>query len=265
MKEVMSTLTEAQLAKLKSIYLGKYPTMYAWGATVTDEQAKDIILRTDRFLTRAEENAGGNNRAWNKAARHALGFEPEIIRGTDSFFWMDLEIAVREKVGFIETEYVRNTWASCSSLSGPNGWCQPNGTIWQTLVLGKYPEAEEIYAEWVKLAQAFTYLDLTVTLEPESSTGWEGGQIEYPPVVSFRVQKGSVEILPDPLTLPSNSSSLYKATLVEPNSVLPHRSSEQGLRDEWILEYGTKLKPVIAEAFAELTAARAAIANKKDI
>ncbi len=48
-----------------NIALPKWPQMIVTGKPVTIHQAKDIILRTDSFLTDSYEHAGGNNQEFN--------------------------------------------------------------------------------------------------------------------------------------------------------------------------------------------------------
>ena len=61
--------------ELKNMRLPKWPHMVVWGTPVTQEQAKDIIFRTDAFLTHMSSYAGGNNHAWNAWANQTLGRE----------------------------------------------------------------------------------------------------------------------------------------------------------------------------------------------
>lgn len=73
------------------------------------------------------------------------------------------------KVGRIETEYVENSWFSCSFVDGPHGWMHPDGTIGFADNVGKWPSVESIYEEWEKIGNAFPQLDLKVTIMSEES------------------------------------------------------------------------------------------------
>ena len=60
------------MTKLKDRYLPKWPLMYTTGKPVTQEQAKEIIRRTDTFFI----GYSGNNRAYNQRVRRLLGMPP---------------------------------------------------------------------------------------------------------------------------------------------------------------------------------------------
>jgi hypothetical protein len=53
------------ISVLSSGSLPKWPQMIVTGKPVTVENAKDIIFRTDSFLTSSDEFSGGNNKEFN--------------------------------------------------------------------------------------------------------------------------------------------------------------------------------------------------------
>ena len=256
-------LSPQQLLDKLDISLPKWPQMLVWGEAVTPDQAQDIILRTDHFLTSLYEHSGGNNHQWNRWARETLGLtwvnrvladEPEATR------WR-LQSAVQEHLnkalGVVETGYVHNTWASSSYVHGPYGWAHPDGTIGFCDSIGKWPSVREVLDEWALVANAFPYLSLKATLmsEPPWDVDDEPSDAESVPLVTFAVANGQAEILAErvlpPVAPPRRSITHRCRQLFTPGR-------EQGLSDAWIVEYGKRLEPLLVAA---VKAARASLAT----
>lgn len=166
--------------------------MLVHGDKVTKEQALEIIRRTDTFFLRGY---GGNARDFNKAAWEILRY-PQHPSGDHD--WCEVENARGgwlKEWGIVETEYVHNSWISSSYIGGPYGWCNPSGVIHYTDNIGKWPSATDVYTDWLVLAKAFPFLNLTAIL-------MDGEQFEddreTKPVIGFFVANGRVEILWDP-------------------------------------------------------------------
>lgn len=236
---------------LDKISLPKWPQMYVFGTSVTVAQAKDIIMRTDHFLTDVHEYGGGNNHQWNNWARHELGYAQvsalaQSLGKPHEFRFPDMVgQKLIEALGVIENEYVRNDWASSSYAYGPHGWCHPDGTIWYADNIGKWPKAEDVFLEWERLATAFPYLDLTVTLMSA-----EHSEENIKPVVSFRVQNGSVRLLDEPRVPEYPAGHCRRdifAFILSPGDF----SIEQGLPNDWIYEYAAKTQPLVEKAVEE--------------
>lgn len=163
---------------------------------------------------------------------------------------------IREALGFITTEYVSNSWASCAFIYGPHGWCSPDGTILYVDNVGKWPSVQDVFNDFVILAKAFPYVALTATLM--NGEECEEGIL---PVITFVVENGSVR-------LTDEHESFHYATKGTPDRSIDHAISqlgffgrEQGLPDEWIIEYGQKITPIIEPIMAEL---RVKLANLSD-
>lgn len=153
-----------------NIELPKWPQALIWGKTVSEAQAKDIIRRTDYFLTSTSDYTGGNNRDWNKQVRKLMGvthFNEVLERifgkeGCIEKFTHETEL--RKLLGWLDIDYLKNDWASSAFVYGPLGWCHPSGKIHFTDSIGKWPTTEEVLQELNTLHAAFPYLDLTCTL-----------------------------------------------------------------------------------------------------
>lgn len=234
---------------IKKVVLPKWPQMLVWGKSVTQEQAYEIIVRTDSFLISLDEYSGGNNKRWNEWARNALGFNSALaaikLAAPDNAWQLRYDVVNRlmELSGFVDTAYVTNSWASSAFVFGPHGWCSPEGKIEYVDNVGKWPSAEDILSDWEKIANAFRYLDLTVTL-----MDGEGCEEDRTALVSFRVLDGQVTVM-DPV-LPPVAPVERDVTAVV-SRITSGRDSEQGLPDDWIVQRGIELAPLIEQAISE--------------
>ncbi len=240
---------------LLSLTLPKWPQMLVWGAPVSEAQAKDIILRTDTFLSDLSEYAGGNNHRWNAWARNELGIREAVSRmqrqqdGEATVDW-PLQHAVQERfqqlLGHVPTGYVHNNWASCSFIFGPHGWVHPTGAVSFVDNVGKWPSVSEVLDDWKALAKAFSYLDLHATL-----MSGESCEEDVEPVVTIRVVNGEASLLaplmPDQPVQRRSTSDGFAGFLT------PGR--EQGLPDAWIREFGEITRPLLERALDECQAA----------
>ena len=105
--------------------LPKWPQMYTTGKPVTIEQAKEIIRRTDTFIA----GWGGNDHDFDERTSAAL----RILRYSDVDCSYDQFDAYRNEWqrqwGYLQTEYVSNSWISACFIGGPHGWMHPDGQI----------------------------------------------------------------------------------------------------------------------------------------
>lgn len=212
---------------INNISLPKWPQMIVTGKSVTIEQAKDIIFRTDSFLISTSKYEGGNNKQFNQSYREVSGLNK--LDGK----W-DILQKLKEELGCVETTYVTNDWASCCFIFGPHGWCHPNGKIKYIDNVGKWPSPEELIEDWTKLATAFPYLDLNVTL-----MSGESSEDDIQPVFNIRVVNGTV-------TIEEPNLSVHENTCLKRDfSQFSLDRKEQGLPLDWILEFAAKVNNTI--------------------
>jgi len=187
--------------------LPKWPQMLVTGNTVTIQQAKEIIRRTDSFFGWF---GGGNDRAFTRKIKQALRipltrFDHDSDPGAPKEGELDGYMQAVDRWckiwEWVDTEYVHNSWIQCAYIYGPHGWCHPDGTIGYTDNVGKWPSCEAVFADWKKLAAAFPFIDIGVTLF-DNEHGHEG---TISPVVSFRVQDGKADTA-DPAALNVHAS-----------------------------------------------------------
>ncbi|MGL6228576.1 MAG: hypothetical protein ACRC3J_05105 [Culicoidibacterales bacterium] len=180
---------------LLKINLPKWPQMIVTGVDVTKEQAREIILRTDSFLTNACEWCGGNNHEFNQQYRSLVG-----LTGLD---YKDNE-PIMKALNVIDCNYVYNRWASSSFIYGPAGWCSQEGKIAFFHNVGKWPTVEEVLDDWILISAAFPFLDLNVTL-----MNGESCDETKTPLVNIRVVNGTAELMQPDLSVHSEVPDGY--------------------------------------------------------
>ena len=167
----------------------KWPQCIIKGKPVTQEQALEIIRRTDMFFSGFD----GNNEEFIKEARRVTHSEcMDFYHFDNKKSWeekQDEEDKFKEVWNLLETEYIQNHWISCFRVDGPNGWCHPDGTIEYHLNVGKWPNVEDIHRDLLDIAQAFPFVEMTVSLMDGEEDYCENT------VVSFSVKDGHVEFI----------------------------------------------------------------------
>lgn len=175
---------------ISSISLPKWPALIVHGKPVTPDQAIEILFRT-------------NDRWWSTNDREFINdlkaiFADDLDTRFDSHF-LNLKHGVYdEKWGNLNLEYLANSRICSSWIGGTHGWCDWNGQIFSNNYnIGKWPQAEEVLAEWEAIAKAFPYLSLRSQL-------LNGETCEENPValVEFVVENGEVEWYQPTETMP---------------------------------------------------------------
>lgn len=234
-----------------NISLPKWPQLIIVGEQITVEQAKEIIFRTDMFLTCSDNYVGGNDREFNEAYIKAAGFDKleNTFIGQDGherkiFDYPKYETFL-DSVGFIDLNYVYNRFASSSFVYGPAGFCHPDGKIHFTHNIGKYPSVEDIFEDFLKLAKAFPYLDMKASVySDEECVSFEDGK-KF--LLSFIIKNGSVDITFENQNLEKQVSSLSEKEEDEIFSKIMSGdfSAERGLPQEWYVEFANRIKIAI--------------------
>ena len=233
----------------------KWPQLKLTGKPVTVEQAKDIICRTDSFIGWMSQYGGGNNRPWNEWAHATMHMTPIFeldkhmfgeheIEGFTQFYY-EVRDEIRKQLNFVSTEYVNNSWLSCSYVYGPHGWCSPTGQLCFVDNVGKWPSVKEVFEDLVTIAEAFPYVEMTATL-----MNAEHCEDVIQPVVTFIVKDGKVVMTDEhdahhfEVTPPDRSDEAMVKRLMG--------GYEQGVPDSWIEEFGAKFEPVMKAAHQKL-------------
>lgn len=197
--------------------LPKWPGVFVTGKSVTPEQAKEIIFRTDTNLQRGpSEFLNGNDKRFKDKCITAFGWDPfnaaqhswwnlhkaedeeahkvamlKILPANSGYEDLrDVVKAWKKELKIIDTEYVYNSFLSSAYAGGPTGWCHPSGNISvDGHNYGKWPTVEDIKKDWQTIAEAFPFLDLACTLFNKEYCE-EGTS----PICTIVVKSGAVQV-----------------------------------------------------------------------
>jgi hypothetical protein len=220
--------------------LPKWPKLKITGKSVSTQQAKDIIFKTDGFFTSLGA-LGGNDEKWIRKVLLDAGitsfrskFDSSIDGWRAKFNVTDF---VNDSMGVVSLNYLQNDWASSCFAYGPNGWCWPDGTISNCGNIGKWPSVEDVYEEFVLLANAFPYLEMVGTLFSGEHCE-EGTQ----PIITFVVCGGTVYMTDEHADhhVPVKIADFSDERMCE---VLSNPNHEHGLPEEWVKEWSQLVKP----------------------
>jgi hypothetical protein len=229
---------------------------FVTGKSVTPEQAKDILFRTDSNFHMPSPYGFGNNHRFKEYCFKIFGWQ-KLFDEQDS--WYRLTDGQRQEklaagksvsdtygvledwckeMGIVKTQYVNNSWLSSAYIGGPHGWCSPEGDIFSDgHNYGKWPSVEEIENDWIELAKAFPYIDLACTM-------FSGEQCEenIVPVVTMLVKNGTVAVYEADLSVHHKQPTFGGEDRIETmlQRLLSGSTSEQGWPMPWVLEFGEK-------------------------
>ena len=178
----------------------KWPAILITGEKVTEDQAMDIIIRTDEAVVNPSMFTFGNNHDFGKHWAELTNVNYDV----DSSKHTRLE-----KINFVDLYYLRNILFGSSWVGGSQSWIWEDGSIFKFSNIGKWPSTEDVFDELKRIAQAFPYLKLKVTLfdeEVQSDFYFKGqklGDADYEAVLdkalcSFTVENGEVTYHDEP-------------------------------------------------------------------
>jgi len=182
--------------------LPKWPALLVVGKPVTREQAMEIILRTDDLYF------SSNDRTFNKLLNeyfYDIEVTDELYGGENKAIAKKLNIQENDynsiwnykeqknsEIKSLDLEYLQNSRIVSSWIGGAHGWCDWNGNIGTSNYnIGKWPSVEEVYNDWIQIAEAFPFLELTCQLQ-NSESGDD--DVIAVPVVEYRIKDGKVEM-----------------------------------------------------------------------
>jgi len=167
--------------------LPKWPGLRVQGKRVTQEQAAEILVRTDHLSFHS------NDRAWNVICADITGvpYDDYSIPLDEFHARLERRAEVLEKLGALGLEYVNNDRIGSSFIYGPHGWCDWHGTIGcDGINVGKWPSVESVLSDWKKIAEAFPFLSLRSQLMSE-----EAETENSVPLVEFVVESGNAIVV----------------------------------------------------------------------
>lgn len=87
----------------------------------------------------------------------------DIIRRTDNFFRNDMDKYCLEDL-VSDRAVLDNVWYSPNYFPHPRGWVRPDGLVGQNDITGRYPNEDEFLESVLPLKEAFPYLDLMIAI-----------------------------------------------------------------------------------------------------
>lgn len=208
----------------------KYVKMLVTGEKVTIAQAKEIIRRTDMFFLSSSDYYSGNNEEFSDKWKELSGKlkHNETNEKIDSKFdrlW-----------GSLYLNYCYNDWASSSYIYGPCGWCNPNGSIFFSDNIGKWPTVDSVAQEWKILLTEFPFLKVNVTLYGNAQH-----YTRINPIVSMTVGNNKIVIHENHDIHDNKIIKKYKSRRKKRD----FEDEENGLPFSWIEEYALMAQNVM--------------------
>ncbi|RLI37481.1 hypothetical protein DRO66_03760 [Candidatus Bathyarchaeota archaeon] len=219
------------MKELFELGLPKWPAIVVKGESVTEEQAIEIIIKTDQSLP--DMGYACNNDSYNRLVSSFFGIQDRDSHNEDWELYFSDVNELSKALGKVGLVYLSNDRIASSYVGGPNGWCDLKGNIsLNSKNIGKWPSVEEVYEDWVSIAKAFPYLKLRSQLFDREECE-EGHQV----VIEFKVQGGEVEVLKpvEPMEVVSEGVDEYMEGL------LNGTSSEIGIPSHKLHEHLVKL------------------------
>jgi len=180
-----------------SINLPKWPGLLVKGQSVTEEQAMEILIRTDNF------SFSCNDREWIKLlSKEVYDIEYDgwdlyqNIEKQKNLDWNGvfkyIETCNKKYSVIEELYYLSNSRIASCWIGGPKGWCDWKGKIFTANYnIGKWPSIEEVYNEWCIIAKEFPFLDLRAQL----LNGETCEETSIKPLIEFIIKDGKVEMI----------------------------------------------------------------------
>lgn len=162
--------------------LTKWPRLLVAGDAVSEDQADDILVRTDGWYMAT------NDRSWQATVYRIAGIEVD-----DRYGWPATAALqdFRTRARVLDLSYLNNSQIASSWIGGPHGWCSWSGEIGcSTHNIGKWPSVEDVTEDWQSIAAAFPYLALRAQLVTDEGEGELAGE--------WVIGEGSVSYDPAP-------------------------------------------------------------------
>lgn len=181
---------------LFKIPLPKWPEMRVEGKSISEDQAAEIILRTD-YTSR---HVLLNDKEWENTVIKTLKtpkINDECYKLEDNEYQKEIEKYNKKldkylsKIKYIQDiEYIRPDRIGSVYVGGSHGFVDWDGTIGTCgHNIGKWPSIQNIHYEWKVIAREFPYLDLRCQL-----FSGENCEENTSPIVEYIVKDGVAEI-----------------------------------------------------------------------
>jgi hypothetical protein len=241
----------------KDMVIGKWSKMYVVGKQVTRKQAKDIISRTDKFISSVTLFPYNTKR--HEWINSVLGYTKIISRwdaASDEFqdyapITWEHENAIdnsKERVyanlGLIELRFFQSLYYSENITSTYSNWIHLDGNIfYEGSIPGCYVTIHDLYVNLEKIAKAFPYLEMIIDVE-EDVEDIDEESFPMHSMATLIVRNGKVFVY----KISKNGETEYfKDVHYEgiPAPQIEHSIISQEILNDLIIEIGTKFKPIM--------------------
>lgn len=242
--------------------IGKWTKMYLVGKQVTQEQAKDIISRTDKFITGVSLFPYNTKR--HEWINSVLGYTNIISHwdasnefNDDPITWEHEDVIdkskerVYESLGLIELDFFQSNYYADNITSTQSNWIHLDGNIfYEGPVSGCNVTIYDLYVNLEKLAKAFPYLELNIDVEEDIE---EDDENSFPMhcFVTFIVRNGNVFVY----KISSYGKTEYAKNVqyeLIPTPQIEHSIINQEILNNMIVEIGSKFKPIMDKEVKDL-------------
>lgn len=229
---------ELSIREAMTLVLPTEPRYVITGRSLMPEQAKEVILATDKLFIHFLDPGVSDDEEWNTWAIRQLGYDflYERMKVDGSIYgWRDLGHVllcldrVSRELDHLKLKQLTNSWAA------GRGWCHPSGQIQGSGTWEEPFRLRDLINELNSLANRFGYLDFWLTLldgnTPLVTLHADGGM--YGPEECYRGGRGTVR---------------FFAGSLEPHGATEFVDTGPRKRlmpDEWVIECGRLLAPTI--------------------
>lgn len=241
-----------------NIVIGKWTKMYLVGKQITQDQAKDIISKTDKFISKV--SLFPYNSKYHKRINDTFGFTEIINHWDRANDWQtehdpitweyENEIdnskeRVYANLGLIELDKFNSWYFSERVPSSHINWVHLDGNIfYEGPINGCYVTIHDVYMELEKLAKSFPYLEMNVDVEEEIEDDDDSDTFPVHTSATFVVRNGEVFVYK--ISKYGNTERFEDVKyeiIVTPT--ITHSIINQNELDKMIEEFGKQFKPIM--------------------
>jgi hypothetical protein len=166
--------------KFFKIKLPSWVGLLVIGKTLNKKQTYQVITQTDNFQF---EDTPYYKTIYNREYHKTQIFSYEN--------YLEQKKYLKDKFNKLDLNFLNNERFISSFIYGEHGWLNWNGQIKTNYYnIGKNPQSKEIYNEWLLIAQAFPFLNLTCQiLDDEISVKYAK------PILQFEINNGNIDII----------------------------------------------------------------------
>ena len=171
---------------MKDISWPKWPGLLIVGESCSEEQASQILIRTQRWYLLEYDVPKGSllHDELHKIYVSLLPIEDRI-----SYIPIDYNI-IEQKIKPLELSYLSNDRICSSWVGGLHGWCNWDGKIFcNNYNIGKWPQIQDVEHDLKLITSEFPFLNFTLQLLSQEIDSEEDSY----PIYTCEVNNGSIK------------------------------------------------------------------------